>query len=131
MDGAQEALIVFGSPVISPKAPRKILAPSVNVKFREESYRRSAPPSQASSVGDVFKSFPLSKTSQIRAGGRTTSPSVGRGSPVRRGRSILSDGGRRGRSPVEWEGQQHWSEVIPVDISAYVEGTHGFAATLV
>ena len=109
----EEEFIVFGSPVISPKAPRKILAPFFNgTTQKERAHKRSVSPSQASSRSDVFKSFPLSKTNQIRAGRRAASPSVSQGSPLRTGRSPLSDGGRSGRSPVEWEGQQHWSEVM-------------------
>ena len=104
-------LLVLGSPVISPKAPRKILKPSLDERKGANSLGRKAQTtqSQASSKDDFLQSVPLSQTT-MKAGRRGASPAHVRGSP-RRGRSVLSDGGRRGRSPVEWEGQQHWSEV--------------------
>ena len=106
------SLLVLGSPVISPKAPRKILRPSLDERLGAKSLGRSPQPTQshASSKDDFFKSIPLSKATQMKAVRRGAIPGEGIGSP-RRGRSVLSDGGRRGRSPVEWEGQQHWSEV--------------------
>ena len=56
-----------------------------------------------------FKPTILSKTSQVSTSKKSKSPSLG--SPIRKGRSVLTDGGRQGRSYMDWETQQHWSEV--------------------
>ena len=108
MSGEQEFLLL-GSPVISPKAPRKILAPSFEKGIKSD--ERLLQPSLESLAKPIFKSFPLSRTDQVQTVIKAKSTVHEKESPLRRGRSILSDGGRRGRSPVDWEGQQHWSEV--------------------
>ena len=112
MSGEQEFLLL-GSPVISPKAPRKILAPSFEKGIKSD--ERLLQPSLESLAKPIFKSFPLSRTDQVQTVIKAKSTVHEKESPLRRGRSILSDGGRRGRSPVDWEGQQHWSEVKLVD----------------
>ena len=106
MSGDQEFLLL-GSPIISPKAPRKVLTPTIK-KARKSEVKITRP---AQDSWTILEPIPLSKTSQVQTGRRSKRPGHDKDSPLRRGRSILSDGGRRGRSPVEWDSQQHWSEV--------------------
>ena len=86
-----DEFLVLGSPVISPKAPRKTLQKHIP---------------EATDI-DILKYSPVTKitTEQKKI------KEDGRPKKIRRGRSLLSDGGRGSKSPVEWENQPHWSEV--------------------
>ena len=99
MEGS-DSFLVLGSPVISPKAPRRTLGPvtSVDIKKGESA--------------SAFRTWNWSRKPESQRRRKrpevTSSKANTGGSPIRKGRSFIADRARGRKSPFP---SQHWSEV--------------------